>query len=936
MRGGWLGARFSNVALVTGWDALRPFGLDLKSMGLRSLIAGFQTNIQSARGRKDELLQAVRRLDVALQCMSQGIVMYDADRRLVVCNEHACELFGVSPSEIAIGMTLREVLAAVIAAGGYANNDIDAAEAEFDALISRGEPVNYLRQISDGRTVAVSHRPALNGGWVSTFEDVTERRRTEQRIEYLLKHDPLTSLANEPSFVEALQSAIAARRSDEMIAVLCVNLARFKLITDTLGRGIGDSLLRAMAGRLNDCVRDGGTLARLDGEEFAIVRRNIDGPATAEILARRLVAACDTPFTINGHDLEIKVDIGIAMVPIDADNADAALKCADIALHRARNDGLHGLRFFAPAMDAMLQIRRTLDLELREALLQEQFLLYYQPVIDLSNGEICGFEALLRWNRGPDGVVAPDGFLSVAEDSGLTPSIGEWVLRRACADAMLWPLQVRVAVNLSATQFRVGDLYSIVVSSLEAANLPASRLELEITETILMQDTELVAATLQRLRALGVRIVMDDFGTAYSSLAYLRSFPFDKIKIDQSFVRDVADQPDSLAIVRAAIGLGRDLAIATTAEGIETRRQLDRVRAEGCKEGQGYLISPPLPVEQVGELIVRWNAERAALFATGDGADLIPQFVYPMAVFSFADVVQAVNDIVIVTTADLDPPGPKIVYVNPAFTRLTGYATDEVIGLTPRILQGPGTNRASLDVIGSALRAGLPSHQKVLNFAKCGAPYWLDLRISPLRDLAGKITHFVAVERDVTLDKRRLEELEYIADRDTLTGIPNRRALMRSMKLEAEAAMARGQSSDPTGLCLAMIDVDHFKQVNDGMGHAVGDAVLFGVADLLAENVRRPDLLGRIGGEEFAVCMPGITLQDAKALADRLCRVVAGTPLDTPAGPTTITVSIGVARFEPGGGVKAMMEQADAAMYAAKRAGRNRVRVFRSRAGASA
>jgi diguanylate cyclase (GGDEF)-like protein/PAS domain S-box-containing protein len=907
--------------------------LDVKCLHLHSLVAGVLKNIRRSRARRDELRQAVTHLDVALQCMSQGIVMYNADRRLVVFNDHAREIFGVSPEQIAPGMTLREVLTVVIGAGGYTHNDVDLACAEFDALISRGEAVDYLRQISGGRTMAVSHRPVFNGGWVSTFDDVTERWRAEQRIEHLLRRDQLTGLANELAFVEALRDAIAARRPDEMIAVLCVSVAHFNRLIDTFGRAISDSLLKAIARRLKDRMQEAATLARLNGAEFAIVCRNVDSPGVAEILARRLLAASCKPFKIDGRDFEVKLDIGIAMVPIDGDNVDTALKSANIALHRAESDAQRGLRFFEPAMDAMLQTRRTLDLELRQALPKDQFLVYYQPIVDLSSGEICGFEALLRWNRGMHEIVAPDVFLAVAEDNGLTPSIGEWVLRRACSDAMDWPLQVKVAVNLSATQFRSGDLYAIVVSSLEAANLPPQRLELEITETILIHDTELVAAMLHRLRSLGVRIVLDDFGTAYSSLAYLSSFPFDKIKIDQSFVRDIVNQPGSLAIVRAAAGLGRDLGITTTAEGIETGRQMDNVRAAGCKEGQGYLFGRARPAEQIGELIAWWNSERAALFPMGQEVAHIPRFMHPKANFSFVDVVEAASDIVIVTTAELDPPGPAIVYVNQAFTRLTGYTAGEVLGLTPRILQGPGTNRASLEKISAGLRAGLPVHEKVLNFAKCGAPYWLDLRISPLRDAAGTITHFVAVERDVTMDKRRLDELEYVADRDTLTGIPNRRALARSVKAEIEAARASGlQGSESKGLCLAIIDVDHFKQVNDGMGHAVGDAVLFGVADRLAENMRRPDLLGRIGGEEFAVCMPGVTLQDAKMLAERLCRVVAGSPMDTPSGPITVTVSIGVASFDPEGGMQTLMEQADNAMYAAKRAGRNRVRIFKTTA----
>jgi len=338
------------------------------------------------------------------------------------------------------------------------------------------------------------------------------------------------------------------------------------------------------------------------------------------------------------------------------------------------------------------------------------------------------------------------------------------VLRRACADAATWSQKLRVAVNLSPTQFRTTDLYEMVVSSLAAANLPASRLELEITETVLLQDIGPVVATLHRLRGLGVRIVMDDFGTGYSSLAYLRSFPFDKIKIDQSFVRDVADQVDSLAIVRAAIGLGRSLGMTTTAEGVETRQQMASVRAEGCQEAQGYLISPPRPAEEIGELMTQWDTERALLFVAGGDTAQIPQFTTRGPIFAFADIIQAANDIVMVTTADLDPPGPRIVYVNAAFTALTGYTADEVIGRTPRLLQGPGTSFDSIHAMGAALRAGRAIRETVLNYDKAGTEYWLDLRIMPLRDSAGIITHFAAIQRDVTAERRRMDDLEHRAD----------------------------------------------------------------------------------------------------------------------------------------------------------------------------
>jgi diguanylate cyclase (GGDEF)-like protein/PAS domain S-box-containing protein len=295
----------------------------------------------------------------------------------------------------------------------------------------------------------------------------------------------------------------------------------------------------------------------------------------------------------------------------------------------------------------------------------------------------------------------------------------------------------------------------------------------------------------------------------------------------------------------------------------------------------------------------------------------------PEGDISFRQIAEMANDIVIVTTPELALPGPRIVYVNPAFTRLTGYTSEEAVGQTPRMLQGPGTSKATLNKISKILRAGGHVHEKVLNYAKGGAPYWLDLRIVPLYAPVGRITYFAAIERDVTLDKRRLDELEYLADRDTLTGIPNRRALLRGIEDEIETVQRLGNA---TGPCVAFIDVDNFKDVNDVFGHTTGDAVLYGVADRLAENIRRSDILGRLGGEEFGVCMPAVSLSEAKALAERLRRSIAGAPFETPGGPISITVSIGVAAFKNDSNLTQLIERADAAMYAAKRQGRNRVR----------
>ncbi len=558
------------------------------------------------------------------------------------------------------------------------------------------------------------------------------------------------------------------------------------------------------------------------------------------------------------------------------------------------------------------------------------FTLAYQPQFNLFTNQIVGFEALLRWHDSKRGNVPPEDFLPLAKRAGLIVEVGRWVLEQACKEATNWPASTRVAVNMSPRQLENAVLPSVVAEALRKSGLPPSRLELEITERAVMPADSDRLLRLQSIRNTGVRIAIDDFDIGYSALGYLVNFPFDKIKIDRFFTSKMGAVQDGCetmqAIFRAVIGLCKDLNITVLAEGVETQEQLTLLRDTYCTEIQGFLLGKPLPAEAIMGTM-RDAPEKLRKMTDGGTEIRAVQALWSESV-PFSQIAEILNDIVIVTAPDLEPPGPVIVYVNPAFTRLTGYSVEEVIGKTPRILQGPGTSRSALNRISTALHMGRYAHEKVLNYAKSGAPYWLDIQIMPLRDSDGAIKHFAAIERDVTLDKRRLDELEYLADRDTLTGIPNRRALMRTINAEIEAATKKGaDAADSIGPCLVFLDVDHFKKINDELGHPVGDAVLCGIADYLARNIRRVDMLGRIGGEEFAVCMPAIKLQQAKTLAVRLCVALADAQLATPAGPVNVTASIGVASFMPSDNAEALIARADAAMYAAKRAGRNRVRV---------
>jgi diguanylate cyclase (GGDEF)-like protein len=425
------------------------------------------------------------------------------------------------------------------------------------------------------------------------------------QAEHLAFHDSLTGLPNRTLLAQQMRSACsAAQRSGRPVATLCLDLDRFKHVNDTLGHQAGDELLRAVAERLRASIRNEDTVARLGGDEFAIIQVGLEQPESAGALAQRLIEVLTKPYDILGHQVVVGTSIGIAVTPDDGNDEEELLKKSDTALYRAKSDGRGTFRFFEREMDARLQSRRLLELDLRKALAANEFELYYQPTVALETSTVVAFEALLRWNHPQRGMIAPTEFIGIAEEIGLIVQIGEWVLMRACTEAALWPKPARVAVNLSAVQFRGDGLVRTVSNALASSGLPPWRLELEITETVLLQHSEATLAILTELRQLGVQVAMDDFGTGYSSLGYLRSFPFDRIKIDRCFVKDLETSADCEAIVRAVTSLGGSLGIATTAEGVETAEQFARVRAEGCGEVQGYFVSPPVPATAVPGILL--------------------------------------------------------------------------------------------------------------------------------------------------------------------------------------------------------------------------------------------------------------------------------------------------------------------------------------------
>ncbi|MBV8564215.1 MAG: EAL domain-containing protein [Methylobacteriaceae bacterium] len=569
--------------------------------------------VAALKSANEDLLDQNMRFDVALSNMSQGLCMFDGAQRLIVCNQRYATLYGLSPDLMKPGTTLREIVEHRAARGLIPVSIVDQYLGVHDRVVAKGGDDDRVQELSDGRIIAISHREMPGGGWLATHEDITERRRNEAKISHMARHDPLTDLPNRTSFYEKMEECLARVRKGEPLAVLTLDLDHFKSINDTLGHPVGDKLLQAVTMRLCGCTREGDVAARLGGDEFGVVQTAVGQPEDVTALATRLIETIGAPYELEGHQVIVGISVGIAMAPGDGTQPGELMKNADLALYRAKADGGGTYRFFEPHMDARMQARRALELDLRRALANDEFELHYQPVMQLKSGRVAGFEALIRWHHPERGMVPPLDFIPLAEEIGLITPLGEWVLRRACREAAGWPSEVRVSVNLSPAQFKSRNLVQAVAGALDESGLPASRLELEITESVLLQNSEATRAILDQLQDLGVKIAMDDFGTGYSSLSYLRSFPFDKIKIDRSFVHDLFRNPECRAIVRAVVDIGNSLGIETTAEGVETFEQLEELRSEGCAEVQGYLFSPARPAGEVRELLAALSPRLQAI-----------------------------------------------------------------------------------------------------------------------------------------------------------------------------------------------------------------------------------------------------------------------------------------------------------------------------------
>jgi diguanylate cyclase (GGDEF)-like protein len=544
-----------------------------------------------------------KRFDVALNNMSHGLCMFDGQNRLLVWNERFLQLAGLPDSAVVAGARAKYLVRRSVRIGNHPEASVPQLWPELRRL-SMGEVEQIFMPFRDQRWMALSRRAMPDGGSVVIFEDVTERKQAEDRIAHMARYDELTGLPNRNLFRERIASALARlqRRSGYM-AMHLIDLDRFKGINDTLGHPVGDRLLNAVGQRLQAAVRRSDTVARLGGDEFVVLNARLTQPEEAGRMAQRLLDALAAPFNIDGHRVHITASVGIALAPGDGVDPDELMKKSDMALYAAKADGRGVFRFFEPAMDAAAQARRALEMDLRNALGRGEMEVYFQPLIDLKTGRICACEALLRWHHPERGLVSPAEFIPIAEETSLIIQLGEWVLNQACAEAARLPSDVKVAVNLSPAQFKDTNLASTVVTALARSRLSPGRLELEITETVLLQDSHATMRAMRQLQKLGVRMSLDDFGTGYSSLSYLRKFPFQKIKIDGSFVKDLGIDEGSVAIIRAIAGMGADLGMDITVEGIETEEQLRIVKAEGCTEGQGYLLGRPMPADALRKRI---------------------------------------------------------------------------------------------------------------------------------------------------------------------------------------------------------------------------------------------------------------------------------------------------------------------------------------------
>jgi diguanylate cyclase (GGDEF)-like protein len=578
--------------------ALKHISSSLQKIFVRALIA---------REREAALAS---QFDTALNNMPHGLSMFRADGRLAVMNHRFSEMMNLSDDFVQQGAEVSDICSACVVAGSISASSARLILREVENS-QAGEIITTDPDINKNRSLSWTFQPMVGGGTVVLVEDITERKDAEARISHLARYDELTELPNRVNFRDEIGRLLTVQQgADRLSALLFVDLDQFKQVNDTLGHPCGDQLLCAVADRLREMLRPEDFVARFGGDEFVVFQQNINSHEDAAGLARRIVDRLSERYKIDNHLVEIGASVGIAMTSAGV-SADTLLKNADMALYRAKADGRGTFCFFRDEMAQTVEARRILELDLRKALANEEFELFYQPLVNLKSGKIATCEALLRWNHPVRGTVSPIDIIPVAEDMGLIVDLGRWILRKACMECMKWPEAVSVAVNFSPQQFHQRDVLSEVRYALEVSGLPAHRLEIEITESSLLRNTQLTHDVLSQLHSLGVRISLDDFGTGYSSLSYLHNFPLQKVKIDRSFLEGIdSDRP--LTLLRGVARLSADLGMSVVVEGIETNEQLELISADGAvTEAQGYLFSRPVPAIRIRQLLNASHGRRS-------------------------------------------------------------------------------------------------------------------------------------------------------------------------------------------------------------------------------------------------------------------------------------------------------------------------------------
>ncbi|MDO8399373.1 MAG: EAL domain-containing protein [Bradyrhizobium sp.] len=590
---------------LTDWRAQTRFLV--AAAGLAALVIAFTLffivrNLSKQHNDSERTLALQKeRLDTAINNMTQGLLLYDSDARIVLCNQRYLEMYNLDSDVIKPGSHLRDIIGYRKQTGSFHGDPDEFCSAILRNVAEKRMTHNVVQTPGD-RSILIVNKPLANGGWVTTLEDITERRRADERIAHLAHYDALTGLPNRVLFREQIERELQRTGQGEQFALLYIDIDEFKGINDSLGHHVGDELLKAVADRIRGCIGESDLIARLGGDEFAVIQTGVRNVRDAVEFVTRIHESIRQPYQCLGHQLSTDASIGIALAPQDGTDLDQLIKNADLAMYGAKAGGRRTHRFFEPAMDANAKARLTLEQDLRQALVDGDFEIHYQPLVNLRHDEVTGCEALLRWRHSERGMISPAEFIPVAEDTGLIVELGDWVLRTACAEAASWPDHIRIAVNVSPVQLKCPTLALNIASALANSGLQAGRLEIEITETVLIHDDETALSILHQLRDIGVRIALDDFGTGYSSLSYLKRFPFDKIKIDRSFVSDIAEIDGSAAIVQAVINIAVSRNMTTTAEGVETLEQKERLRALGCTEMQGYLFSAAKPGPEVRQL----------------------------------------------------------------------------------------------------------------------------------------------------------------------------------------------------------------------------------------------------------------------------------------------------------------------------------------------